>query len=143
MSPLNRKLTRDLWHLRAQVLAIALVMASGVAVLVMSLTNIEALSESAAAYYERYRFADVFAEVKRAPERIAEKVAQIPGVQSVETRVINSAILDIAGFDEPVVGRLVSVPDDGQPVLNRLVIRSGRFPSPGSSDEVLLSAYNL
>jgi putative ABC transport system permease protein len=139
MTPLNRKLTRDLWHIRAQVLAIALVMASGVAVLVMSLTNIEALSESAAAYYERYRFADVFADVKRAPERIAERVARIPGVQSVETRVVESAILDIQGFDEPVVGRLVSVPDDGQPVLNRLVIRSGRFPAPASSDQVLLS----
>ncbi|HSH42999.1 MAG TPA: hypothetical protein VK973_12815, partial [Arenicellales bacterium] len=60
MSPLNRKLLRSLWHIRGQVLAIALVMASGVAVLVMSLTNIEALSESAAAYYERYRFAHVF-----------------------------------------------------------------------------------
>ncbi|MGA8259765.1 MAG: ABC transporter permease, partial [Arenicellales bacterium] len=139
MTPLNRKLARDLWHIKGQVLAIALVMASGVAVLVMSLTNIEALSESATAYYDRYRFADVFAEVKRAPEWIAGRAARIPGVQAVETRVVRPAVLDIQGFAEPVVGKLISVPDDGEPLLNRLVIRSGRFPSPGSTSEVLLS----
>lgn len=139
MTPLNRKLLRGLWHIKGQVLAIALVMASGVAVLVMSLTNIEALSESAAAYYERYRFAHVFAEVKRAPQWIAQRAARIPGVQTVETRVVKPAILDVEGFPEPVVGRLVSVPDDGQPVLNQLVIRSGRTPTSGSTTEALLS----
>ncbi|MCG8543197.1 MAG: hypothetical protein MJE12_03195, partial [Alphaproteobacteria bacterium] len=68
MRALNRKLLRDLWRLRGQVLAIALVIASGVAVLVMSLTTYESLRGTAEAYYERYRFADVFASVKRAPE---------------------------------------------------------------------------
>jgi len=139
VTPLNHKLLRGLWHIRGQVLAIALVMASGVAVLVMSLTNIEALSESASAYYERYRFAHVFAEVKRAPERIARRAARIPGVQTVETRVVKAAILDVPAFPEPVVGRLVSVPDHGRPSLNQLVIRSGRLPSTGATREAVLS----
>lgn len=139
MAPLDRKLVRGLWRIKGQVLAIALVMATGVAVLVMSLTNIESLSETASAYYERYRFAHVFAGVKRAPERIAQRVARIPGVQAVETRVVKSAILDVAGFEEPVVGRMVSVPDYGEPALNQLVIRSGRFPAPGATTEALLS----
>jgi len=139
VTPLNRKLLRGLWHIKGQVLAIALVMASGVAVLVMSLTNVEALSESAAAYYERYRFAHVFAEVKRAPQWVAQRAARIPGVQTVETRVVKPAIMDVEGFQEPVVGRLVSVPDSGQPALNQLVVRSGRLPAAGSTREVLLS----
>jgi len=139
VTPLDRKLYRGLWHIKSQVTAIALVMASGVAVLVMSLTNIEALSESATAYYERYGFAHVFAEVKRAPEWVAGRAAGIPGVQAVESRVVKAAILDVAGFAEPVVGRLVSIPDYGAPRLNRLVIRTGRTPSPGSTREVLLS----
>lgn len=139
MTPLNRSLYRKLWRIKGQVLAIALVMASGVAVLVMSLTNIEALSGSAAAYYERYRFAHVFAEVKRAPEAIALKAGRIPGVQTVETRVMKPAIMDVAGFQEPVVGRLISVPDRGQPDLNQLVIRSGRLPAPGANNEAMLS----
>jgi ABC-type nitrate/sulfonate/bicarbonate transport system ATPase subunit len=50
---LDRKLLRDLWRLRGQVLAIALVVASGVAVLVMSLSSIEALETTATAYSPR------------------------------------------------------------------------------------------
>ena len=90
MGALNRKLLRDLWHLRGQVLAIALVVASGVAVLVMSISSIEALDDTAAAYYERYRFAEVFAGVKRAPEKLARRIADIPGVQTVQTASSNT-----------------------------------------------------
>ena len=58
---LNRKLWRDLWRIRGQVIAIGLIMASGIGVLVMGLSTVEALEETARAYYERYRFAQVFA----------------------------------------------------------------------------------
>ena len=57
LRPLDRKLLRDLWHIRGQVLAIGLVIASGVGLLVMSLTALEALEGTADAYYERHRFA--------------------------------------------------------------------------------------
>jgi len=95
LHPLDRKLLRDLWRLRGQVLAIGLVIASGVGLLVMSLTSLEALRDTSAAYYERYRFADVFAQVKRAPESLASRIAAIDGVQTVETRVVRSAVLDV------------------------------------------------
>ena len=136
---LDRKLVRDLRRIRGQVLAIALVMASGVGLLVMSLSAIEALEETAVAYYERYRFAHVFARVKRAPEHIVERIRRIPGVHVVETRIVHPAVLDIAGFDEPVIGQLVSVPERGEPLLNRLALRQGRLPNAAASDEVILS----
>jgi putative ABC transport system permease protein len=137
--PLNRKLLRDLWRLRGQVLAIALVMASGIAVLAMSLTSMEALTETAAAYYDRYRFAHVFARVERAPEHLADRLRALPGVQAVETRVVKTAVLDVEGFEEPVIGQLVSVPERHPPELNRLAVRSGRLPRLGHPDEVVLS----
>jgi putative ABC transport system permease protein len=139
MVALNRKLLRDLWRLRGQVLAIALVIASGVAVLVMSFSSIEALETTATAYYERYGFADVFATVKRAPVKLTARIAEIPGVQIAETRIVKYATLDIAGFEEPVTGQLVSIPERGQSVLNRLALRTGRLVSPGRPDEVVLS----
>jgi putative ABC transport system permease protein len=139
LSPLDRKLTRDLWRIRGQVLAIALVLASGVSLLVMSLSAIEALEETAVAYYERYRFAHVFARVKRAPEHLVERIRRIPGVHVVETRIVHPAVLDIAGFDEPVIGQLVSVPERGEPLLNRLALRQGRLPNAGAPDEAILS----
>lgn len=138
-SALDRKLWRDLWRIRGQVLAIALIMASGIGVLVMGLTTVEALDETARAYYERYRFGQVFAQVKRAPQRLIPQIAAIEGVQTVETRVVKSAILDIEGFVEPVVGQLVSMPSIGSQRLNLLTLRSGRMPRARADDEVVIS----
>ena len=67
MRPLDTKILRDLRRLWAQALAIALVIGGGVAALVAVVGSIRSLEETRAAYYERYQFADVFAQVKRAP----------------------------------------------------------------------------
>lgn len=139
MRTIDRKVVRDLWHLRGQVLAIGLVVAAGIAALIMSLSTLEALEETTAAYYERYRFGDVFAYTKRAPESLEQRLAAIPGVRTVQTRVSRYATLDIAGFPEPVMGNFVSVPEGRQPVLNQLAIRSGRLPERGGGDEVVLN----
>jgi putative ABC transport system permease protein len=139
MRALNLKLLRNLWKLRGQVLAIAVVIASGVAVLVMSLSALQALQETAAAYYERQRFADVFAHVKRAPHRLIERISALPGVRSVEDRVKEMATLSIEGFEEPVIGQLVSIPEQDQPHLNKLVLREGRMVALGAPDEVVLN----
>src|SRR5690606_25362425 len=130
---------RELWRLRGQVLAVAVVIASGTAVLVMSLSTLEALEGTTAAYYERNRFADVFANAVRAPQRVAERVAALPGVQSVDARISRYATLDIEGFAEPVIGRLVSIPERGAPALNQLALRSGRSVLPNRHDEVVLA----
>ncbi|MDH3977313.1 MAG: FtsX-like permease family protein [Gammaproteobacteria bacterium] len=148
MRPLNKKLFRDLWRLRGQVIAVAAVIGSGVAVLSMSLSTTEALSETATAYYERYRFGHIFGRVTRAPEHLADRIRLYPGVQSVSTRVVKNAIVDIDGFEEPVIGQFVSIPDYGEPELNALAISAGRLPASGSGNEVVLSepfaeAHNL
>jgi len=148
MRAMDRKVLRDLWHLRGQVLAIGVVVAAGIAALIMSLSTLEALDETTAAYYERYRFGDVFAWVKRAPESVEQRIAALPGVRTVQARVSRFATLDIEGFAEPVMGQFVSVPAKRQPVLNQLVLRSGRLPGEGGEDEVLLNepfaeAHNL
>ena len=137
MRAMNRKVLRDLWHLRGQVLAIGMVVAAGIAALIMSLSTLEALDETTAAYYERYRFGDVFAWVKRAPQSVAQRIEAIPGVRTVQTRVSRFAMLDIEDFAEPVMGQFVSVPVSRQPILNQLALRSGRLPQNG--DEVVLN----
>ena len=79
MRALDRKLVRDLWQLKGQAVAIGLVIASGVAVFVMSLCTLGTLRKTQEAYYERYRFADVFTHLKRAPNSLAERIAGLPG----------------------------------------------------------------
>ena len=136
---LARKLLRGLWHLRGQVLAIAAIVASAVGVMVMYLTALGSLERTASAYYQRYRFAEVFAGLERAPEQLAALIAEIPGVQTVETRVTSLALLDLEQFREPAVGQLISIPEQGEPLLNRLALRVGRSVQPGRPDEVVLS----
>ncbi|GAB4514032.1 MAG: ABC transporter permease [Roseibium sp.] len=139
MHPLDRKLLRDLWHLKGQVLAIALVIAAGVGVMVQSLGAIESLQATAEAYYERSRFAEVFAHLKRAPDGLARRIADIPGVQSVEARIVDYAMLDIKGFDEPATALLSSLPHLGQPLLNRLTLRRGRFVDYSRPEEAIVN----
>jgi putative ABC transport system permease protein len=139
MRTLDRKVLRDLWNLRGQVIAISLVIASGVAVLIMSLSTLDALNETTQAYYERYRLAEVFAGLKRAPEHLADRIARIPGVQTVQTRIVRYATLDIEGFVEPVMGQFVSIPERSQPLLNQLALRAGRYVEPARHDEVVLN----
>jgi putative ABC transport system permease protein len=139
MRALDRKVIRDLWHLRGQVVAIGMVVAAGIAALIMSLSTLEALDETTAAYYERYRFGDVFAWVKRAPQSVEQRIAALPGVRTVQVRVSRFATLDIEGFSEPVMGQFVSVPAGRQPVLNQLALQSGRLPVVAAQDEVVLN----
>jgi len=138
VTALNRKLFRDLWLMRGQVLAIMMVIASGVATFVMSLSTLEALQRTRAQVYEEYRFADIFSPLKRAPEWVTERLATIPGVREVESRIVSQARLEIAGFTDPVVGRLVSIPDYHAPAMNALYLRNGRMPEI-DQPEVLLS----
>ncbi|QDH71802.1 ABC transporter permease [Lysobacter alkalisoli] len=139
MSALNRKLLRDLWAMAGQVLAIALVLAAGMAMWVMYLSNFQSLQRSQQSYYENQRFADVFASLKRAPGSLADRIADIPGVVRAETRVVADVVLDVPGLQEPASGRLISVPADRRPALNDLYLREGRWISPGRPDEVLAS----
>lgn len=139
MRALNHKLLRDVWRLRGQVLAIGMVIASGVATLVMSVSTLEALNETTQAYYERYRFGDIFAGVTRAPETLVPRIAELPGVQIVETRVMRYAVIDVEGFVEPIIGQLTSVPEHKQPNLNQLALRAGRWISSDDYDEVIVN----
>jgi putative ABC transport system permease protein len=137
--PLDRKLMRDLWLMRGQALAIALVIGSGVAMYVMYLSNFDSLGRTQRAYYERQRFAEVFASLKRAPQRLEERLAAIPGVEVVTTRVVADVTLDVPGLAEPATGRLISIPARGRPLLNDVFLRRGRWIDPGRPDEVLAS----
>ncbi len=139
MRALDIKLFRDLRRLWAQALAIALVVGGGVATLVMAVGSYRSLDETRNAYYERYRFADVFAVVKRAPRALVDRIAEIPGVAAVDARIAKLALLDIPNFREPATGQFISLPDLGEPVLNRLYLRLGRMPDPGKTDEVVIS----
>lgn len=139
MRALNIKLFRDLRRLWAQALAISLVVAGGVATLVLAVGSYRSLDDTRIAYYERYEFADVFAQVRRAPKALLQQIKEIPGVAAAEARIVQLALLDIPNFSEPATGQFVSIPESGQPELNRPHMRLGRIPEAASTNEVMVN----
>src|SRR5262245_23773432 len=139
IAPLNKKLVRDLFAMKGQAFAIAMVVAAGVAMYVMYLSNSDSLLRTRDAYYEQQRFGDVFASLKRAPLRVAADIATISNVSAVETRVVAGVTLDLPDIEEPAAGVLVSVPANRRPLVNDLFLRRGRWIERGRADEVLAS----
>lgn len=139
MSALTRKLLRDLWRLRGQVLSIALVVAAGVATVVVFRSALDSLAASRDHYYRSARFPDVFATVKRAPDAVVSRVRRIPGVAAAEGRVALQVTLEVPGLEQSATGRLVSIPGGGEGGIGALHLRAGRFPAPRRAGEALVS----
>ena len=139
VSALDRKLLRDLWEMKGQSLAIAAVIMAGATMFVTYLSNFESLMRTRDTYYQTARFADVFAAVKRAPASLEPRIAAIPGVATVATRVVADVTLDVPGMAEPATARLISLPERGRPPLNDVHLRRGRWIDPTRPDEVVAS----
>ena len=146
-SPLDKKLLRDLWRIKGQALAIAAVVAVGIMLFVLQDGSVRSMEASKEAYYERYRFADIFAPVKRAPNHILKDIDEIMGVAVVEGRINGGAIIDMPGL--PAIRTIVlSLPMFDRPRLNDIYLTKGRFVDATRDDEVILlegfaTAHNL
>jgi putative ABC transport system permease protein len=136
---LARKAWRDVRHQRGQMVAIITVIALGVATWVSLRGMAEHLTASQEGYYASARFAHAFARVVAAPLEVAEQARRIPGVSAAEGRIVADVVARVPGLAEPATVRLVSVPAGGQPRLNALVLRAGRWPDPARRTEVLAS----
>ncbi|MDT8342055.1 MAG: ABC transporter permease [Longimicrobiales bacterium] len=140
MRALDRKVLRDVMHLKGQLLAVAVLVACGVAVFIMLRSMYGYLTGSQETYYAQYGFGEVFAHATRVPAAVEERLRGVPGVAALETRIVRDVMLDVPGLAEPATGRMVSLPDHGEPRLNRLHLRSGAYPQAGRRDQVVVSA---
>jgi putative ABC transport system permease protein len=138
LSALDRKLVRDLKGMLGQGITISLVVAAGIGGFIALRSTFASLQESQATYYERYRFGDGFVQLERAPESVAARIEAVPGVALVYPRVVEPVRIPLEGVVQSPVGQVVTLPPGGDPPLNGILIREGRLPSPGRSDEALL-----
>lgn len=140
MQAIDIKLMRDFRRLWLQGLAIAMVLACGVAILLTAVGMHTALLDTRDAYYERNRFAEVFVDTRRAPDRLLAEIRDIPGVTAAEARVQGIAVLDLPGRDRLAMGQLLSWPDGGDPLLNVPIVQDGQPPArPG--DVMVTTAF--
>ena len=139
MKALDRKLLRDLGNIKGQAFTIALVVAAGIGAFIGQISTYDSLNWSRQSYYETSKFAHIFADVKRAPKSVEKQIIELPGVAEVDTTVMYDVTLDIPEVSEPVIGRMIGLANSGQPHINKLFLRQGRMPEPGSNNEVLVS----
>ncbi len=137
MRMLQRKLVRDLWGLRSQILAIAAVLACGIGTFVMSASTVRSLEQTRSQYYADYRFADIFCDLKRAPENVLDRLRELDGVRSCDSRTSILVRLNLVGMREPAQAQILSLPTNQS--LNRIHLREGRFPIEDSDKEVVVS----
>jgi putative ABC transport system permease protein len=137
MRALDRKLLRDLWRLKWQMSAIALLIACGVAVAEMAWSAREALQTARNDYYARTAFADVFATAKRAPLSLVRGLSAIDGVTAVDARAVKTGLMPVPGLLRPAMATLISLPDEPRRALNQLVLVQGRLPDPARTDEAV------
>ncbi len=138
VKPIDRKLLRDLSRLKGQIVTVSLVVAAGLTCLVAIYSTLRSIESSMGAYYERNRFADVFAHAKKVPEAVQRRLEAVEGVQTLDTRIVESATVPIEGMVEPANARVVSYPAATEPALNSLYLTSGRRLEPEAPDEVVV-----
>ena len=139
MKSLDRKLLRDLWSLKTQVVSIALVIACGIGGFIGTFSTYGSLLWSRDNYYATARFPHVFATAKRAPQSLAERIRAIPGVVEVQTRVVRDSQLSIPGVVPPMIARLIGEDFAHPSAMNRLTLTAGRWPAPGARGEVVVN----
>ncbi len=125
--------------MRGQLIAIILVIGAGIANYVAFQSTHASLVRSQQTYYAESNFGDVWLQVRRAPMALRERIESIDGVTSVDMRVVAGVVVDIPGLDDPASGIITSVPARGQPPVNRLSMRSGKWFSPLPDNEVIVS----
>ncbi len=138
MTALDLKLLRDIGKMKGQMFAVGIIMACGLAMMIMSRSLIFSLESTRDAYYAQHRFGDVFCELKRAPNALRTRLAGLPGVAAVETRIMGRVTLDLPGLAEPADGTIISIPNDRPQQLHTLFLRRGRLPELGSRNEVVV-----
>jgi len=136
---LDRKLLRDLWRLRSQVITIALVVASGVGGYIGSLCAHASLAGMRDDYYESARFAHVFAPVRRAPRTLLDRLRNVPGVLDLDMSIVGAVNITVPGSADLLTGQVVSMPENPAAGMNRVVLERGRWVEPDDARGVLVS----
>ncbi|MBN1459300.1 MAG: ABC transporter permease [Armatimonadetes bacterium] len=136
---MNTKLWRELGRSRWQFIAVAATVLLGIAFFQGSLISYGNLGRSYAHTYEQLAFGDVWVRMAAAPDTLPRRVEHLPGVELARGRIVEE--VRVALQDRPVrevMGRLISLPSERAPDINRVRVVEGRYLSPQGGREVLL-----
>lgn len=136
MNILFRKLIRDIKEAKGQFISIFIVVTLGVMFYSGINGTFRNLSIAKDEYYKEYRFADIWADVYKAPESIVKRVKSLPFVKAAEGRIIKDTSMDIAG--ESATVRLITLPDKKKDIVNDIAMQSGSYFSAEDINQCIL-----
>lgn len=139
-SLLGLKTLRDLRSTWVQQASVSVMVVLGVAFMTGSYSVYRNLDESYKASYRRLSFEDFSIRVKSAPERLAERIASVRGIEAVEARLVEEASLELPSKPgAKMAARLIGIPPARPLEVNQLQIVTGR-PPEARAHEVLVEA---
>ena len=139
ISPLNKKLYRDIYAAKGQFIAVILVIMCGIAAYLTVTSAFNNLLLSRDTYCRDYRLADIFFRIDRAPRRLIDKLRSIPGVTAANGRIVYDVTLDIPQAKGTWVGRIISLPDKKSRILNDIHLTAGTYFRSGQENGVIIN----
>ena len=139
MSVLTVKLGRDLARRPGQLIWVAMLILVGVALYGASYDAYRNLQASYQAIFDRYRFADLTVDGGDTAA-IARQAARTSGVSATAVRTVADVPLRVPGVPG-FIGRVVGLPVDGQPAVDRVDVLSGRYLNPAVPAGVLAEKH--
>lgn len=144
---LARKLRRELWWQKSQILAITIALAIAVCCYVASRNSYLDLTNSYASLQEDLKLADWTLGVSDVDAKGLEKVRDVPGVLQAEDRIVVSLPLIVPkGRLAPdkvdrvrLEGRFITLTPGQKPEVNQLLIETGAYPL--KPNEVLVEKH--
>jgi putative ABC transport system permease protein len=135
---MRRALWRDIRARKAQFIAIWVTIVLGVALFGASYDAFQNLTASYHGLYDTLALADL--TVFGGPvDRIATEGAAVPGVAATATRSVGDGMIRIGGRAQ--LGRVIGLPADGNPGVDRVMVLRGRNIEAGSPDEVVVEQH--
>lgn len=135
-------LTLRLWRLikasKLQFGTVVALVVVGMATFVSFNNTALSLTYSLERFYQEFAFADLFADFSPIAENAFARLAELPGVEAVEARLVTDARVDVGRKLNPTL-RLVSI-TPGQKI-NRLYVQEGRLPESGEHGLALLAKF--
>lgn len=138
MKKLNKMIIREIFKSKGQFIAAAAVIFAGITMFSASYMSYQNLKNSVARYYEQYSFLDYYAELQSLSPAGVKEVKALDGVRDAIGRISADVGADM-GKNKRVTVRLISLPDSGQPAVNKLVFRSGGYFSDTDQNSCLVS----
>ncbi len=137
-SALRKKLLRDVAGMWGQFAAATAVVLLATMVFVTFRVTYNSLIQCRDAYYRENRFADFFVNLERAPRSALRDVEAIPGVWRVQGRIVKEVPLEVPGNEGSVVGRIVSMPERRERLINDIhMVRGSYFPGTSLKEVIV------